>query len=699
MSDPAGRALAALAGDGALSAALLGSKEMDRLTYRHGLIVPASRLFGEETARARHLSAVAARLQARQRVMDEHLKALLETMAVRGIRASVVKGPQIAARYRDPSIRTYTDVDLVVPPDQLEAATDALREYPSIDSIPAKLPRSDKRDVVVRDRSGIVFTIDLHWNLFGHHQLGSVGSGAMVEAWATATHRPDHVLGPMWVFSDEVMTSFLSLHALLDHRFRIILFRDLLEIAETNPDWPSIADFAIRHKLAGFQRIAWLIAREVLDAPVPDEFLALLARRHVLEFAAEWLLARTDLVRFDGRRQHPLNLAITLLHDDAAERRRLIRKAPLAFSRWRRRVGSGDRHRSVDRRRLMVLVSSDARRGAEVFGRRLADSLTARAWDASVVSLEGTESPGVDTLPLLIGDGGGVRGMRPEVFLALWRRMRMDRPAIVFANGGATLRYAALVSLVSWPRPSVVYGAIGQPSFWLRGPIHRLIQRVLIATCLHVTAVSEASKAELVSVIGVAPSKVTVIHPGLEDGWFQVVRREDGALPLRVLFAGSLSSEKDPMTAVNAVARLSGAAKLRVVGEGPLRPMIEAAGGNTVELLGSVDEMVSQFQWADVLLLTSVTEGLPGVVVEAAAAGIPVVASRVGGTGEAVVHGETGYLISPGDVEGFAEALSRLAADEDLRRELGDAGRRYARQRFRLADSVDAYDQVFRGVS
>jgi glycosyltransferase involved in cell wall biosynthesis len=79
---------------------------------------------------------------------------------------------------------------------------------------------------------------------------------------------------------------------------------------------------------------------------------------------------------------------------------------------------------------------------------------------------------------------------------------------------------------------------------------------------------------------------------------------------------------------------------------------------------------------ADLLVLTSLWEGLPRVVLQAMAAAKPVVATRVDGTPEAIDEGRTGFLLDPHDVEGLADRINRLIADPGVAREMGDAGRR-----------------------
>ncbi len=88
--------------------------------------------------------------------------------------------------------------------------------------------------------------------------------------------------------------------------------------------------------------------------------------------------------------------------------------------------------------------------------------------------------------------------------------------------------------------------------------------------------------------------------------------------------------------------------------------------------------IVEQYRAADVYVQPSLSEAFPLPVLEAMAAGLPVVASRVGGIPEAVQDGQTGLLVPPGSAPALAEALLALLADQDRRRALGAAGRQRA---------------------
>jgi glycosyltransferase involved in cell wall biosynthesis len=99
----------------------------------------------------------------------------------------------------------------------------------------------------------------------------------------------------------------------------------------------------------------------------------------------------------------------------------------------------------------------------------------------------------------------------------------------------------------------------------------------------------------------------------------------------------------------------------------------------------------------DVLALASVprSEGMPTVILEAMACGLPVVATDVGAVRELVIDGETGLVVSPGDRDGFAAALARLADDDGLRRSMGELGRSRFEQTFRLEALADRHVHAY----
>ena len=154
---------------------------------------------------------------------------------------------------------------------------------------------------------------------------------------------------------------------------------------------------------------------------------------------------------------------------------------------------------------------------------------------------------------------------------------------------------------------------------------------------------------------------------------------------LRVLSVGRIDPEKNPLLLLDVIEMLhhrNPRWRLAIVGDGPLAGELadqvrERGLSEVVELVGEVPngpELWQQFRSSQVFLHVSLTEGLPQVLFEAEAAGLPIVATDVGGVASALGEGERGLLIPPRDAEAASNALERLEADEELRRRLITAG-------------------------
>jgi glycosyltransferase involved in cell wall biosynthesis len=211
--------------------------------------------------------------------------------------------------------------------------------------------------------------------------------------------------------------------------------------------------------------------------------------------------------------------------------------------------------------------------------------------------------------------------------------------------------------------------------------------------------VSELTKRELVEVLGCDSDRIDVVHMGVpESFWIDHPRRTSG--PLHLLFLGALSPEKDPLVALEVAGRLDNA-RLRFVGAGPERRRVEtavAARGlqDRVAVIGPVDDVLPHFTWADLLILTSRTEGFPGVVLEAAAAGVPSIGFDVGGVAEAVVHGETGLIVPSDGPDEMVKVLREL--DRDRLVEMAERGRTRVRSEFSMQGALHRHEEAFRRV-
>jgi glycosyltransferase involved in cell wall biosynthesis len=158
---------------------------------------------------------------------------------------------------------------------------------------------------------------------------------------------------------------------------------------------------------------------------------------------------------------------------------------------------------------------------------------------------------------------------------------------------------------------------------------------------------------------------------------------------------GARSGDARSVGARSGAARIEDAPRLRglVAGDGPERQRLEAlvAGLDGVELLGSRGDVPDLIAASDAFALLSEAEALPMSILEAMAQGRPVVTTDVGGAGEAVLDGETGIVVPPGDTHAAAAALAKLAGDPAAAQAMGERGRKRQRERFDGEAMVDGY--------
>jgi glycosyltransferase involved in cell wall biosynthesis len=186
---------------------------------------------------------------------------------------------------------------------------------------------------------------------------------------------------------------------------------------------------------------------------------------------------------------------------------------------------------------------------------------------------------------------------------------------------------------------------------------------------------------------GLAAKRIRVIYNGIDFGRLgrsSTCLRKVLGIPADafvIATAGSLIARKGHDVLIRAFRQLlpgSQAPHLIIFGDGPDRAVLEGLVRTLdlnarVHFLGHVDDVSQLYQAADVFALASRGDAFGLVCAEAGHFGLPAVSTRVGGIPEVIVHNETGFLVSPGDVEAFARALSLLMADTKLRAQMGQA--------------------------
>lgn len=245
----------------------------------------------------------------------------------------------------------------------------------------------------------------------------------------------------------------------------------------------------------------------------------------------------------------------------------------------------------------------------------------------------------------------------------------------------------------------------------LRVRVYEAIDRLHLRRMDRVVAVSEAQAAK-VRRCGVPAERSRVIHNAIDADRFTTpdsayegkLRRLFRTPPPRIVgAAGRLSPEKGFEVFAAAAALVhqrDPSAGFVVFGEGPCRERIArqvaASGlGSSFVLAGFRADLDQFLPYFDLFVLPSFTEGLPNVVLESFAAGVPVVATAVGGTPEVVDEGASGYLVPPGDPKAMAERILEALSCQDRLRDMGLHGRQSVVDRFTFTAQARRYRQLF----
>ena len=296
--------------------------------------------------------------------------------------------------------------------------------------------------------------------------------------------------------------------------------------------------------------------------------------------------------------------------------------------------------------------------------------------------------------------------------LRLARLFRRTRTDVVHTRNAEAFFYGVLAAKLAGVR-RVVHSEHGRvlPDTRRRMAAQRLLLRFTDAAF----AVSEQLRRDLVSHLGVCEGRFEVIYNGVDVAR---VARADRASARRALGAaadelvvgsvGRLVPVKNYGLLVRAFARVAGATarpmRLVLIGDGPERASLAAAAeahgvAARTALLGHREDVAELLVGLDAFVLPSVSEGMSNTLLEAMAAGVPVVASDVGGNREIVADGRSGLLFASGDEAQLAAHLRGLLEDPGRRAQLGSAGHDRVVREFSMNAMIRNYEALYERVA
>lgn len=318
---------------------------------------------------------------------------------------------------------------------------------------------------------------------------------------------------------------------------------------------------------------------------------------------------------------------------------------------------------------IFQLIQKFQLRGAEMFAAQLSQHLEDLGHQVFIISLFSGDSElpfSGEKLPLN-------RPVSKRLFdYKGWKKLadliEQYQPDVIQCNAGDTLKFAIVSKMLfRWKQPVIARNA-SMVSLYIKNPVTKWINARLYKKADYVISVSENSKKDINNLFPITIKKSTVIPVGIEIATNQPVEWNGGKEAVKhIIHVGGFSFEKNHEGLLSIYKKFLKANKnihLHLLGEGPKKTEIELLSEalgiqDNITFYGWVSNPMDYICKADVLVLPSIIEGLPGVILEAMISRVLVVAYDVGGVSEVVQNNQTGYLVEKNNESAFVEALEK----------------------------------------
>jgi glycosyltransferase involved in cell wall biosynthesis len=358
-----------------------------------------------------------------------------------------------------------------------------------------------------------------------------------------------------------------------------------------------------------------------------------------------------------------------------------------------------------------IVTRADPIGGVQIHVKDLASAVQAQGHDVTVMTggtgpfVDALRAQGTPVIPLrhlIVPIGPMSDPLALKEILGRVRELRPDLLALHSAKAGVLGRLAG--RWLGVPAVLTAHGWTFTPGFPpIQGAAYRRIERLVGPLTSKIIAVSEFDRRLGLEAKIVPPNRIVTVHNGMPDIPASL-RADPGRVPPRMIMVARFGAQKDHPTLLRALAGLTDRPwQLDLIGEGPLQDDMRALAttlgiADRVRFLGQrldVDRLLAEAQLA---LLVTNWEGFPLSILEAMRAGLPVVATAVGGIDEAVNDGVTGYLVPRAGVDLLRDRIERLLESPALRSQMGAAGRTRFEQEFRLEHTVTRTLAVYKDV-
>ena len=329
--------------------------------------------------------------------------------------------------------------------------------------------------------------------------------------------------------------------------------------------------------------------------------------------------------------------------------------------------------------KILQIIQKQQLRGAEMFADQLSRQLLSRGHECLIVALYGEKPPfSFDSKVKRLNANLGKRFFDLGGWKSLSNIIKEFKPDVVQANASDTLKFSVFSKIVyRWKAPVIFRNANKMGDFIDTHP-KKIFNQWLLNQCTGVVSVSRLCQADFQKTFKFKAENITTVEIGVN------ILEKVPELPLDVsrvaneaplmVNVGALTPEKNHEGLLKIFSQVKSKipnARLAIVGDGKLRGLLESRIRqmnliNQVFLLGFRRDALAWIHAADLFVLPSLIEGLPGVILESFMLKVPVVANHVGGVSEVVLNKQTGLLIDPDKPEKFVDACLSLLENKNM---------------------------------
>ncbi|MBS1761733.1 MAG: glycosyltransferase family 4 protein [Bacteroidetes bacterium] len=364
--------------------------------------------------------------------------------------------------------------------------------------------------------------------------------------------------------------------------------------------------------------------------------------------------------------------------------------------------------------RILQLVTRRQYRGAEMSAFFLSKQLLEEGHEIFWVGLYKTkdnilELPGAFNADLSGNKSGFINKEKVRSLKKIIKEKNID---IIQCNGSDTLKYVVAAQLFDRKVP-FVYRNISKISFWLKKSfIKKILTGFLLSKSSAIVSVGVKSKEDVLSIFPKLVNKISVISRGVPSLKIDGIEKRAQIIQefginksnKILLWAGSFSFEKNPAFMLDVMQFVDENAILIMAGNGILIDEIkdllhQRNLQNRIIIAGYRNDLQDLLSAADLFLLGSKIEGVPGVILEAAVQEVPSVAVAVGGVEEVVINNKTGIILQDHDSKKFASSVNMLLQNENLRMEMGKNARHFVLKNFNEKNNALRFIELYKKIT